>query len=76
MISHRSAYLAQVRQIAPPQLLDREAELDELARFCVEEQRGAYTWWRAGPWAGKSALLSTFVVHPPEWVSTDRKSVV
>ena len=22
-------------------------------------------WWQAGPWAGKSALLSTFVLRPP-----------
>jgi hypothetical protein len=68
LLSPRSAYLAQVRQIAPPALVGREAELQELARFCLEEQAGAYVWWRAGPWAGKSALLSTFVLNPPETV--------
>lgn len=64
----RSAYLQQVRRIAPPNppgLIGREAQLEELARFCLEPDRGPYVWWRAGPWAGKSALLSTFVLHPP-----------
>jgi hypothetical protein len=58
----RSAYLEQVRRIAPPDppgLLDRDAELAELARFCLDPEGAPYTWWRAGPWAGKSALLST-----------------
>jgi hypothetical protein len=64
----RSAYLQQVRRIAPPNppgLIGREAELAELAGFCVEPDRGRYVWWQAGPWAGKSALLSTFVLGPP-----------
>ncbi len=61
----RSVYLEQVRRIAPPQLLDREAEVAELARFCLDAHRRPYVWWRAGPWAGKSALLATFVLHPP-----------
>jgi hypothetical protein len=68
LLVRRSAYLAQVRQIAPPELVGREAELEELARFCLDEQSGAYVWWQAGPWAGKSALLSTFVLNPPEAV--------
>ena len=62
----RSAYLEQVRRIAPLKLEDRDAELSELARFCVEPNAGPYVWWRAGPWAGKSALMSTFVLRPPE----------
>ena len=64
----RSSYLQQVRRIAPPDppgLLGREAELAELAAFCLEDGRGPYVWWQAGPWAGKSALLSTFVLRPP-----------
>ncbi len=61
----RSAYQRQVERIAPPQLLGREAELAELAGFCLDERRGPYVWWQAGPWAGKSALLSTFVLNPP-----------
>ncbi|WP_331732305.1 hypothetical protein OG592_41510 (plasmid) [Streptomyces avidinii] len=61
----RSVYRRQVERIAPPQLLDRDAELAQLAGFCLDEHRGPYVWWRAGPWAGKSALLSTFVLNPP-----------
>lgn len=68
LVSPRSAYLAQVRRIAPPELVGRDAELDELARFCLDEQAGTYVWWQAGAWAGKSALLSTFVLHPPAQV--------
>ncbi|MEV0136375.1 hypothetical protein AB0H83_49135 [Dactylosporangium sp. NPDC050688] len=61
----RSVYMEQVRRIAPPRLLDRDTELGELAAFCLQEGRGPYVWWQAGPWAGKSALLSTFVLNPP-----------
>jgi hypothetical protein len=63
----RSGWLDQVQDIAPPGgLVDREAELAELADFCAGDE--AYAWWQAGPWAGKSALLSTFVLHPPATV--------
>ncbi|MFI9569751.1 hypothetical protein, partial [Streptomyces rishiriensis] len=62
----RSTYRRQVERIAPPELLDRDAELAELAGFCLDKHRGPYVWWRAGPWAGKSALLSTFVLNPPD----------
>ncbi len=68
----RSAYLEQVRRIAPPDppgLLGREAELAELAAFCTEEDRPTYAWWRADAWAGKSALLSTFVLRLPTKVA-------
>ncbi|MDT7788119.1 MAG: hypothetical protein QOF58_6538 [Pseudonocardiales bacterium] len=61
----RSTYLRQVARIAPPELLEREADLAELAAFCLQAHRGSYAWWRAGAWAGKSALMSTFVLHPP-----------
>ena len=67
-VAARSAYLQQVRRIAPPDppgLVGREAELAELAAFCLEPGRGPYVWWRAGAWAGKSALMSTFVLRPP-----------
>jgi tetratricopeptide (TPR) repeat protein len=60
----RSAYLQQVRRIAPPELVNRETELAELVRFCLDADRGPYAWWQAGAWAGKSALLSTFVLRP------------
>ncbi|MET7978727.1 hypothetical protein ABZW44_38170 [Streptomyces mirabilis] len=58
--------------------MDREAELAELTTFCTAEDppadpgcdRGspAYVWWRAEAWAGKSAFLSWFVLHPPEGI--------
>jgi hypothetical protein len=56
-----SAYRAQLSETAPPELLDREAELDELVRFCAGSS--PYLWLQAGPWAGKSALLSSFVLR-------------
>jgi hypothetical protein len=62
----RSAYLAQVRDIAPDQLIGRDDELADWAEFCAGAD--AYTWWQAGPWAGKSALASWFVLHPPAGV--------
>jgi hypothetical protein len=67
----RSAYLEQVRQIAPPRLVGREAELARLAAFCTapdDAPGSAYVWWRAGAWTGKSALLSSFVLDPPPGV--------
>ena len=64
----RSGYLEQVRQIAPAELYGREEELAELAAFCTDPARGPYAWWRAPAWAGKSALMSWFVLHPPPGV--------
>jgi hypothetical protein len=63
----RSGYLEQVREIAPTRgLIGREAELAELTAFCAGDE--PYVWWRAGPWAGKTALMSTFVLNPPAGV--------
>jgi Trypsin-like peptidase domain len=59
----RSAYLEQVRDIAPDALIGRDSELTQWAEFCAGTE--AYAWWQAGPWAGKSALASWFVTHPP-----------
>ena len=57
-------YLEQVRDIAPRDgLLGRSAELAEMAAFCNGLEH--YWWWRAEAWAGKSALLSWFVLNPP-----------
>ena len=64
----RSAYRKQIERIAPPELVGREAELRELAAYCTEPGRGPYAWWQAPAWAGKSALMSTFVLHPPAGV--------
>jgi hypothetical protein len=61
-----AGYTAQVRDIAPNVLLSRDEELAELVQFCAGEDR--YQWWQAGPWAGKSALVAWFVLHPPAGV--------
>jgi hypothetical protein len=62
----RSAYLEQVRDIAPDVLIGRDGELAEWAGFGAGPD--AYAWWQAGPWAGKTALASWFVTHPPAGV--------
>ncbi|MET8853404.1 hypothetical protein [Amycolatopsis sp. NPDC004625] len=65
----RSYYLSRVESFAPRHLVDRDDELAELARFCTSPATaGTYAWWRADPWSGKSALLSTFVLEPPAGV--------
>lgn len=64
----RSAYWEQVRRIAPPELMGRDAELRELADFCTAHGGPAYAWWRAPAWAGKTALMSTFALRPPAGV--------
>ena len=64
----RSAYRKQVERIAPPELVGRGAELQELVAYCTEPGRGPYVWWRAPAWTGKSALMSWFVLHPPAGV--------
>jgi tetratricopeptide (TPR) repeat protein len=61
----RSGYLEQVRRMAPEVLRERESELAELTRFCMDEDPTPYRWLRAEAWAGKSALMSWFVLHPP-----------
>ena len=64
----RSAYVEQVKRIVPSQLHDRDGELAELEAFCTEPGRSSYVWWQAAAWAGKSALMSWFVLHPPPGV--------
>ncbi|MHA6762180.1 hypothetical protein [Streptacidiphilus sp. PAMC 29251] len=64
----RSGYGEQVLRIAPEILAGREAEIQELAAFCTGGAVSPYTWWRAGAWAGKTALMSWFALHPPEGV--------
>ncbi|MFI9816306.1 hypothetical protein [Saccharothrix variisporea] len=64
-----TAYHRQVARMAPPRLLDRDDELAELARFCTSpDTAGAYRWWQAGPWSGKTALMAWFALHPPPGV--------
>jgi hypothetical protein len=64
----RSAYLEQVRRIAPAVLEDRERELAELAAFCTDPERGPYVWWQAAADVGTSALMSWFALNPPPGV--------
>ena len=61
----RSVYLRQVEQIFPFELVGREAELAELEAFCAGADSGSYAWWQGPAWAGKSALMAWFVLHPP-----------
>ncbi|MFF7234552.1 hypothetical protein [Streptomyces sioyaensis] len=68
-----TGYNAWIEQkILPVRLLDRDNELRELAAFCTGEDLpgdSRYVWWQAAPWAGKSALLSEFVLrHRPDGV--------
>ena len=62
----RSGYLTRVAQIPPPALIARDAELAEMAAFCLApDPAECYRWWRAPAWAGKTALMATFVTTPP-----------
>ncbi|RPF39332.1 hypothetical protein [Streptomyces sp. TLI_185] len=63
-----SDYVHQIRRIAAPDLLDREAELAELGAFCSAKDGPAYGWWRAPAWTGKSALMAAFALAPPRGV--------
>jgi ATP/maltotriose-dependent transcriptional regulator MalT len=47
-------------------LVDREAELAELAEFCIGVDQPGYALWQAPARAGKSALMSWFALHPPQ----------
>jgi tetratricopeptide (TPR) repeat protein len=58
--------LAKVREIAPGRLEERGGELAAMAAFCSGPT--PYLWWQAEPYAGKTALLSSFVLNPPERV--------
>jgi hypothetical protein len=60
------AYQAQLADIAPHALFGRLQEMADLTRFCQSD--APYGWWQAGPWAGKTALLSSFALSPPSGV--------
>ncbi|MFF3646678.1 hypothetical protein [Streptomyces sp. NPDC002564] len=64
----RTGYPEQIRRIAPPCLRERTEELAALAAFCTGAEESSYLWLRGPAWAGKSALLSWFALHPPEGV--------
>ena len=59
-----SDQLAKVREIAPPGgIQERDDELAALAQFC--EGDDYYLRLAGTPWAGKTALLASFVLEPP-----------
>ena len=64
----RSAYVRQVRRVAPATLVGRDRELAELAEFCTRGIGQEWTWWQAPAWSGKSALMAWLVLHPPPGV--------
>jgi hypothetical protein len=65
-ITDSSAYLDLVQDRFFVNLRDRDAELPELARFCVSPDGPDYTWWQADAYAGKSSLMAHLVLHPPQ----------
>ena len=67
-VAVRNPYLGHVERIAPDRLEKRDQELAELAKYCTAPARAPYLWVRARAWAGKSALLAWFVLHPPPGV--------
>ncbi len=67
--SAEPGYLDRVREIAPQPLRGRNDVLDELTEFCTGDAEGhPYLWLQAPKWAGKTALMSWFVLHPPPGV--------
>jgi tetratricopeptide (TPR) repeat protein len=64
--SRLQGHYAQVRDLAPSLLIGREEELRDLAAFCAGGE-----WYRrleAPPWAGKTALTSSFAIDPPDGI--------
>ncbi|GGW78511.1 trypsin-like peptidase domain-containing protein [Streptomyces lomondensis] len=62
----QEAYRAQLADIAPESLEDRESELRDLVSFCGGPD--PYLWFQGPPWAGKTALVAWFALHPPRGV--------
>ena len=59
-------YRAQLADIAPEMLDERQTELAELVSFCGGPE--PYRWIQGRPWAGKTALAAWFALHPPRGV--------
>ncbi|WP_158812234.1 trypsin-like peptidase domain-containing protein [Streptomyces fulvoviolaceus] len=62
----QEVYRAQLADIAPELLDEREAELADLVSFCGGSE--PYRWLQGRPWAGKTALAAWFALHPPRGV--------
>ena len=67
-VRREPAYARVITEVAArcQRLEGRERELSDLAAFVGSEQR--YAWWRAPPWAGKTALAARFATHAPAHV--------
>ena len=64
----RLALADQLTEIVPADgLRDRDRELAQLTAFCAGAE--SYGYWQAPPWAGKTALMATFALHPPAGVT-------
>ncbi|MYV55324.1 hypothetical protein [Streptomyces sp. SID3212] len=62
----------QVEAISAAEFADRGDELEDMAAFCAagdspgsKDPSLSYWRWLAPAWAGKSALMAHFVLHPP-----------
>ncbi|MGW1778628.1 trypsin-like peptidase domain-containing protein [Streptomyces sp. NPDC002143] len=62
----QEAYRAQLADVAPERLEEREEVLAELVSFCAGPD--PYLWLQGRPWAGKTALVAWFAQHPPRSV--------
>ncbi|BCW73776.1 hypothetical protein NicSoilB11_01010 [Arthrobacter sp. NicSoilB11] len=61
-----SDHYRQVLDIAPEGgAKDRQQELSRMTAFCRDEVTEGYWWWRARPWAGKTALMASFAAEAP-----------
>jgi hypothetical protein len=57
------------RSLAPTVLVARDSQLERLDRFAHStEQDGRWRWITAAAFAGKTALLAYFALHPPDGV--------
>ncbi|WP_055714962.1 hypothetical protein [Streptomyces torulosus] len=68
-----SDYRYQVESVAAAEFREREGELAAMATFCrapeaSDAAAAAYWRWLAPAWAGKTALMAEFVLHPPPHV--------
>src|SRR5215211_1832958 len=64
----RMPYQATIAELSPEELLDRDAELEDLAVFATSVTGPGYRWQVGAPWAGKTALTAYFMQRrcPPQ----------
>ncbi|GGV08259.1 hypothetical protein GCM10010275_55620 [Streptomyces litmocidini] len=62
----QESYRAYLGDFAPTDLKDRRSELASLVEFCGGSE--PYLWIQGPPWAGKTALVAWFALHPPRGV--------